>query len=103
VAFVRRLVRVPGITPDVLRNAYLHRQWAPFRSALRAQLGGDAAVNQFLNLLKKVGADGENPDMLRRARTEQRRARSTCRSTVVEKNFTLPWFRDIGFANPSSS
>ncbi len=67
VAFVRRLTSVPGVTPEVLRNAYLHRIWAPFRAALRDQLGGDAAVNQFLNLLKKVGANGEDPAALRRA------------------------------------
>ncbi len=67
VEFVRRLTSVPGITPDVVRNAYLHRQWAPFHAALRARLGGDAAVNQFFSLLKRVGANGENPSVLRRA------------------------------------
>ena len=67
VAFVRRLTRVPGMSEDVLRNAYLHRQWAPLRAALRAHLGGDAAVNQFFNLMKQVGSNGQDAAALRRA------------------------------------
>jgi hypothetical protein len=55
-AFVKLLGGEVGM--DALRNAYLHGNWGPLRSALRARLGGDSAVQHFYRLLRQVGPNG---------------------------------------------
>jgi hypothetical protein len=65
VAFVRLLANIVG--EETLRNAYLHRLWAPLRSALRARLGGDADVEYCYRLLRQVGPEGQNGRFLRDA------------------------------------
>lgn len=66
VAFVTRLAREVG--EDALRMAYLHRLWEPLRSALRARLGSEAAVQRFYSLLRQVGPDGQGGQALNAAR-----------------------------------
>ena len=65
VAFVRLLANIVG--ENTLRDAYLHRLWAPLRSALRARLGGDADVEYFYRLLRRVGPEGQDGRFLRDA------------------------------------
>ena len=65
VAFVKLLAGVVG--EDTLRNAYLHRRWAPLRAALRTRLGGDAAVEHFYRLLRQVGPYGQRGGVLEEA------------------------------------
>jgi hypothetical protein len=62
VAFVRLLANIVG--EETLRDAYLHRLWAPLRSALRARLGSEAAVQHLYHQLKQVGPQGENGRVL---------------------------------------
>jgi hypothetical protein len=62
VAFVRLLANIVG--EDILRDAYLHRLWAPLRSALRARLGSEAAVQHLYHQLKQVGPQGETGRVL---------------------------------------
>jgi len=65
VAFVKLLAGVVG--EETLRNAYLHRVWAPLRAALRKRLGGDAAVEHFYRLLRQVGPYGQRGGVLQEA------------------------------------
>jgi hypothetical protein len=65
VAFVKLLATIVGA--DTLRMAYLHGLWGPLRSALRARLGGEADVEYFYRLLRRVGPRGENGRLLREA------------------------------------
>jgi hypothetical protein len=63
-AFVKVLAKEVGGL-DVLRNAYLHRQWGPLRSALRARLGGkEAVVQRFYRLMRRVGPNGEDGEAI---------------------------------------
>jgi hypothetical protein len=62
VAFVERLARIVG--EDTLRDAYLHRNWEPLRSALRARLGSELAVQHLYGLLRQVGPYGERGGVL---------------------------------------
>ena len=56
-AFVQLLAREVG--EDTLRAAYLNANWGPLRSALANRLGGQAPVNHFYELLRRVGPNGE--------------------------------------------
>jgi hypothetical protein len=62
VAFVKLLASIVG--EDTLRDAYLHRKWEPLRSALRARLGSDLAVQHFYGLLRRVGPHGQRGGVL---------------------------------------
>jgi hypothetical protein len=63
-AFVKLLAKEVGGV-DVLRNAYLHRQWGPLRAAIRGRLGGsEVTTHRFYRLLRRVGPDGQQGEAL---------------------------------------
>ena len=63
-AFVKVLAKEIGGL-DVLRDAYLHRQWGPLRAAIRTRLGGqEAVVQRFYRLMRRVGPDGQDGEAL---------------------------------------
>jgi hypothetical protein len=107
VAFVKLLAGVVGA--DTLRSAYLHRRWAPLRTALRARLGSEQAVEHFYRLLRQVGPYGQRGgvlreaiDMLWPASSGASTPRSTGRSAAIRPAAVTPP-RSRGNAGATSS
>ncbi|HEY9800533.1 MAG TPA: DUF4157 domain-containing protein [Leptolyngbyaceae cyanobacterium] len=66
VAFVRELAEVVG--QRTLDQAFLHRQWGSLRSTLLSHFGSHTRVQEFYQLLRRIGPNGTPAEAVEQAR-----------------------------------